>query len=138
MDDRFLPRTYRIASGLSVLVVGVLIGFGWSAPALNFGLGAGLSLLSVLALDVLVRYSVVPGSVSQGRRRALSVLALVKFPVIMGVFYGLVRTAWFQPVWLTIGLGVMPGVIILQACVMAVAMGRQARTSQTETSGCRT
>ena len=45
----------------------------------------------------------------------------------MGIFYGLVRTAWFHPVWLTVGLGMMPGVIIIQACTMAASPHRTVR-----------
>lgn len=120
MDDRFLRRAYRVAGGISLAGAGTLSGAGWGVAALNFGIGAGLSVLAVLSLDILVRRYVVPGTASGRNRRALSALAFAKLPVIMGIFYGLVRMSWFQPVWLTIGLGVMPVVII--TCAIAGAL----------------
>lgn len=129
IDERFLPRAYRLSGGASVGVVGVLAGLGWKAPALNFGIGAGLSVMAVLSLDYLVRRYVVPSERPDRHRRVLPVLALAKFPVIMGIFYGLVRTSWFHPVWLTVGLGVMPGVIIVQACTIAIIVSRRERAT---------
>jgi len=78
---------------------GLLVGCLWGVA--NF-----------IALTAVLTTFVTPGEVN--RRRAL-ILAAVKFPVIYGIGYLILRSEWFEPVSLLVGFSLLFMVTLLKA-----------------------
>jgi len=112
MDLDFLKRIGRATAVVGALAflflavyydvsfaLGILVGSLWGVA--NFG-----------ALAAVLTATIRPGGVN--RRRAL-LLALVKFPVLYGVGYLILRAEWFTPVSLVAGFSLLFLVTLLKA-----------------------
>lgn len=108
MSERFLARVYRIS--LILTLVGVLA-INWAgAPmfAVNFVIGAGISVLLVRSTQALVQRHLIPAERPREQRRRFLLLMFAKVPVLIVLFFLLTDGAWFHPLGLILGLSMMP------------------------------
>ncbi len=114
VDDGFLQQVYRWSTILALLGTAVLWGIYGFPTGLSFAIGSLFSLGAVLALELVVRRMVVPGS-SPKAKRWLGFIAIGKFTVIFGGFYFLMKANWLNIYTLAAGVGLVQVVIILKA-----------------------
>lgn len=112
MSLEFLKRIWK-----TTLVVGVIV-FAFTAVYYDMMFGWGLligclwGVANFMALTAVLTSFVTPGEVN--RQRTL-ILAAIKFPVIYGIGYLILRTHWFEPTALLAGFSLLFMVTLLKA-----------------------
>lgn len=112
MSLEFLKRIWK-----TTLVVGVIV-FAFTAVYFDMKFAWGLlvgcvwGVANFVALTAVLTAFVTPGEVN--RNRAL-ILAAIKFPVIYGVGYLILRSEWFEPTALLVGFSLLFMVTLLKA-----------------------
>lgn len=112
MSLEFLKRIWK-----ATLVVGVIVS-AFTAVYYDMMFAAGVfvgclwGVANFIALIAVLTAFVTPEKVN--RRRALW-LAAVKFPVIYGIGYLILRSGWFAPVALLVGFSLLFTVTLLKA-----------------------
>lgn len=112
MSLEFLRRIWK-----TTLVVGVIV-FAFTGVYFNMKFAYGLlvgclwGVANFIALAAVLTAFVTPGEVN--RNRAL-LLAAVKFPVIYGIGYLILRSGWFEPTSLLVGFSLLFLVTLLKA-----------------------
>ena len=112
MSLEFLNRIWK-----TTLVVGVVV-FAFTAVyfdttfALGLLVGCLWGVANFIALTAVLTSFVKPGEVN--RKRAL-LLAAIKFPVIYGIGYLILRAGWFEPTSLLVGFSLLFMVTLLKA-----------------------
>lgn len=112
MSLEFLKRIWK-----TTLIVGLVV-FAFTAVYVEVRFAWGLlvgclwGVANFIALTAVLTSYVTPGEVN--RKRAL-VLAAVKFPVIYGFGYLILRSEWFEPTSLLVGFSLLFMVTLLKA-----------------------
>lgn len=112
MSLEFLTRIWK-----STLVVGAIV-FAFTAVYFDMKFAWGLlvgclwGVANFIALTAVLTAFVKPGEVN--RNRALS-LAAIKFPVIYGLGYVILKSGWFEPTSLLVGFSLLFMVTLLKA-----------------------
>lgn len=112
MSLEFLKRIWK-----TTLVVGVIV-FAFTAVYFDMKFAWGLlvgcvwGVANFVVLAAVLTAFVTPGEVN--RNRAL-ILAAIKFPVIYGVGYLILRSDWFEPTALLVGFSLLFMVTLLKA-----------------------
>ena len=112
MSLEFLTRIWK-----STLVVGVIV-FAFTAVYFDLKFAWGLlvgclwGVANFIALTAVLTSFVTPGHVN--RNRAL-ILAAIKFPIIYGLGYLIMRSEWFEPTSLLVGFSLLFLVTLLKA-----------------------
>lgn len=118
MDLGFIRRAIWSALGITGLVFLVLLAYGKSDWAWAVGLGSLWACGNWVLITALVKLLVTGERVLTGRVKVkIAILALVKFPLLYGAGYLLLRLG--LPV-----LGLLTGFWIVLAVVVAKAIGR--------------
>lgn len=112
MSLDFLKRIWK-----TTLVVGVIV-FTFTAVYFDMQFAWGMlvgclwSVANFIALTATLTSFVTPDTVN--RKRAL-ILAAIKFPVIYGLGYLILRSEWFEPIALLVGFSLLIAVTLLKA-----------------------
>jgi hypothetical protein len=112
MSLEFLKRIWK-----TTLVVGLIV-FAFTAVYFDMRFAWGLlvgclwGVANFIALTAVLTSFVTPGEVN--RRRAL-ILAAIKFPLIYGLGYLILRSEWFEPTSLLVGFSLLFLVTLLKA-----------------------
>ncbi len=112
MSLEFLKRIWK-----TTLVVGVIV-FAFTAVYFDMRFAWGLligclwGVVNFIALTAALTSFVTPGEVN--RTRAL-ILAAIKFPIIYGLGFLILRSEWFEPTSLLIGFSLLFMVTLLKA-----------------------
>ncbi len=124
-DDLNL-RTLKTGSWLTALTVLILAQSGHRAAAWGFGLGASLSLFSLLSLTVIVPFLFRPDS-PRHVKGLLSLSLMMKLPIYTLVLYLIARLPGIGPAVAVAGIGLSPAVITLKTVGAMIARPAAAR-----------
>ena len=131
MSLEFLTRIWK-----TTLVVGVIV-FAFTAVYFDMKFAWGLivgclwGVANFIALTAVLTSFVTPGKVS--RHRAL-ILAAIKFPIIYGLGFLILRSEWFEPTSLLVGFSLLFMVTLLKALGRSYLKLDDSRESKDKTS----
>ena len=131
MSLEFLTRIWK-----TTLVVGAIV-FAFTAVYFDMRFAWGLivgclwGVANFIALTAVLTSFVTPGKVS--RNRAL-ILAAIKFPIIYGLGYLILRSEWFEPTALLVGFSLLFMVTLLKALGRSYLKLDDTRKSKDKTS----
>lgn len=112
--ERFFQRVYRLAWILTLIGVLVIISWrGASLFALNFAIGACVSVVVLRSTQMLVQRYLVPVAQPRGQRWRFLLLLFAKLPVLIILLFLITGVAWFRPLGLVFGVSIMPVAISL-------------------------
>ena len=112
-QDEINLRTLKTGSWLAALIVLTLAWTGHRAAAWGFGLGALLSLFSLLSLTVIVPTLFHPNA-SRHVKQVLSITLYMKLPVYCMALYLIARLPGLGPALSVAGIALSPAVITLK------------------------
>ncbi len=115
MSLEFLKRIWK-----TTLVVGLVV-FAFTAVYFEMQFAWGLlvgclwGVANFVALIAVLTSFVTPRGAREVNRRRALILAAIKFPVIYGIGYLILRSEWFEPVSLLVGFSLLFMVTLLKA-----------------------
>ncbi len=113
IDENFLLRVYRTSIWVGIfafLWIWIYLG---QRVALSFIIGAAVSLIFLRTLEYAVKKYITPQK--KKPKPMILITALIKFPLLMVLFYFLVKAEWPNLAALVVGLGLVQAIIILKA-----------------------
>jgi hypothetical protein len=110
--DRFPDRLVERVLAWAVIAWVAASGAAWAVGA---SAAAGVALGGAVSLGSLLCYRTWVNAWLRPRRRAkvaLWLLSLVKWPLLVGLFYVAIKQGWAQPGWLCVGVSLVPAVTV--------------------------
>lgn len=112
ISAHFFSRIYRWAWIVTLIGVTIISVSGAPWFALNFAMGAGISVMLVRITQISVQRYLVPNGLGRRQRTTLMVVVLVKLPVVVVICGLLVSLSWFQPIGFILGISLTPSLIV--------------------------
>ncbi len=107
-------RALKTSALFAIATTILLLSGGRTDWAISFGLGALMSLFSLLSLTIIVPALIRPGA-PQFSRSLLNLTLLLKLPLYAAGLYLIMRLPRSAPAAAAAGIGLVPGVITLNA-----------------------
>ncbi len=113
IDKNFLLRVYRTSIWVGIFAFLWIWTYLGRGIALSFSTGAAVSLIFLRALEYAIKKYITPQK--KKPKPMILITALIKFPLIVTLFYFLMRSEWLSLAALVVGLGLVQAIIILKA-----------------------
>ena len=120
---RFLQRVYRLAWMLTLVGILVIGGSGSSVLALNFLIGACISVMALRSTQMLVQRYLIPVIQPRGQRWRFLFLLFAKVPLLIILFFIVTDVSWCRPLGLVLGVSIIPLAITLYGAMKIMTGG---------------